>query len=84
MPKQIYRKVHEDGAVRGILIGPIEGLGMALVRSTAGAYEIVTFPIPMPPGYEPMFRPEYIWQPDPAETDASMLVPPAVTENGKR
>ena len=84
MPKQVYRTFRDEGAIRGIFKGPIEGLGMFIVRSAAGAYEILTFPIPVPAGYEPMFQPEYIWQPDPAETDASMLVPPTDTENGKR
>jgi putative exosortase-associated protein (TIGR04073 family) len=83
MPKQIYRKIQEEGALRGVLLGPIEGLGMAIVRSTAGAYEIVTFPLPIPPGYEPMFQPEYIWQRDPAETDAFLLIPPPNAEEGR-
>ncbi|OLD74828.1 MAG: hypothetical protein AUG95_01395 [Nitrospirae bacterium 13_1_20CM_4_62_6] len=53
-----------DPVVTGALRGPIDGLGMFVARTVAGAYEVLTFPIPLPPRYQPMLFPEYIWQPE--------------------
>jgi len=65
-PKQIYLVGTKEGWVQGAFRGPLEGLGMFIARTAAGAYEVVTFPIPVPPGYQPMLLPEYVWQPEPA------------------
>lgn len=63
-PKQIYLIGHKEGWVIGALRGPIEGLGMFVARTVAGAYDIITFPVPIPPQYRPMLAPEYVWQPE--------------------
>lgn len=34
------------------------GLVHAAIRATTGLYEIITFPIPSPPGYRPILKPE--------------------------
>lgn len=60
--KQPYRIGTQDGWLAGMLRGPIEGLGMVLARTVGGAYEILTFPFPIPPGYQPMVEPNYVWQ----------------------
>jgi putative exosortase-associated protein (TIGR04073 family) len=65
-PKQIYLIGKNEGWVQGTFRGPFEGLGMFIARTAAGAYEVVTFPLPVPPGYQPMLLPEYVWQPEPA------------------
>ena len=68
MPKQVYLVGRREGWVTGALRGPIDGLGMFIARTIAGAYEVLTFPLPLPPQYQPMLLPEYIWQPElPAE-----------------
>lgn len=64
-PKQIYLVGQKEGWVQGVFRGPVEGLGMFIARTVAGAYEVVTFPLPVPPGYQPMLLPEYVWQPEP-------------------
>ncbi len=81
-PKQIYLVGKKEGWVQGTFRGPVEGLGMFIARTLAGAYEVLSFPIPVPPGYQPMLLPEYVWQPEPtsqltvpAEPAAPMLTP---------
>lgn len=75
IPKQISIVSREEGWVKGAMRGSIEGLGMFLARTLAGAYEILTFPVPLPPGYQPMLQPEYVWEPEPAEVEASWMSP---------
>jgi putative exosortase-associated protein (TIGR04073 family) len=81
-PKQIYLIGKKEGWVQGVFRGPVEGLGMFIARTVGGVYEIVTFPIPVPSGYQPMLLPEYVWQPEPpsqltapAEPVAPVLTP---------
>lgn len=62
LPKQIYTTWKAEGWVTGILQGTVDGVGMLFGRTVAGAYEIVTFPIPIPPEYQPMLQPDYVWQ----------------------
>ena len=71
IPKQIYVVGHEEGWVKAVIRGPVDGFGMFGARTLAGAYEILTFPVPLPPQYQPMVRPEYVWQPELAEAAAS-------------
>lgn len=42
--------------------GALYGVG----RVMAGAYEVVTFPLPLPSGYGPVVEPEFSWQHAPA------------------
>ncbi len=66
LPKQIYLIGQAEGWVTGALRGPIDGLGMLVARTVAGAYEVLTFPIPVPPRYQPLFEPSFVWQHDPS------------------
>lgn len=61
-PKQIYLKTSEEGWAEGLTVGPFKGLFMMVVRTGAGALEILTFPVPYPGFYEPYFDPPYVWQ----------------------
>jgi putative exosortase-associated protein (TIGR04073 family) len=61
-PKQIYLTYKEDGAAKGIFVGPLKGMGMALVRSVAGVGEFVTCFVAYPGFYDPYFDPAYVWQ----------------------
>ncbi len=65
LPKQIYLIGQEEGWGVGVWRGPIDGLGMFIARTVAGAYDVLTFPIPVPPRYQPLFEPSYVWQDDP-------------------
>ena len=62
LPKQIYVTCKEDGYAKGLAVGPIKGLGMTLVRTAAGVLETVTFFVPYPGFYHPLFDPSYVWQ----------------------
>jgi putative exosortase-associated protein (TIGR04073 family) len=61
-PKQIYLTSQEDGAVRGVFVGPFKGIGMTLVRTVSGAAEFLTFFSAYPNFYAPYFEPPYVWQ----------------------
>ena len=65
IPKQIYMVGKKEGWVQGAFRGPLEGFGMFIARTVAGAYEVLTFPIPLPPQYQPMLLPDYVWQEEP-------------------
>lgn len=56
----------------------VEGIGrgawFAAGRALVGAYEMVTFAIPFPSGYEPVIKPEFAWEhlPPAQEVPASL------------
>lgn len=45
------------------LVGLGRGSWFALLRAFTGIYEVVTFPIPIPPRYEPIMLPEFPLEP---------------------
>jgi putative exosortase-associated protein (TIGR04073 family) len=61
-PKQISITYNEEGLARGMTVGPLKGVGMALVRTVAGAGEALTFFVAYPSFFEPLFDPAYVWQ----------------------
>ena len=61
-PKQIYTTYTEDGAARGIFVGPLMGLGMTIVRTVSGIGELATFFVAYPGFYDPYFGPAFVWQ----------------------
>jgi putative exosortase-associated protein (TIGR04073 family) len=61
-PKQIYTTSKEDGVAKGILIGPLKGIGMTIVRTVTGVGELATFFLAYPGFYESSFEPDYVWQ----------------------
>lgn len=62
LPKQIVLTYKEDGAAKGIFIGPLMGVGMMLVRTVSGVIETATFFVPYPGFYDPLMEPAYVWQ----------------------
>ncbi len=50
----------ESGPGIGLSWGVVKGLGYAIARSVGGAYEIVTFPVPIPEGYRTIMHPEFV------------------------
>jgi putative exosortase-associated protein (TIGR04073 family) len=69
LPKQVGCTWQRRGWLIGVTRGSIEGAGMSVARMLAGAYEIVTFPLPVPPRYQPMVTPDYVWQPEPSHEE---------------
>jgi putative exosortase-associated protein (TIGR04073 family) len=62
LPKQIYITCKEEGYTKGLIVGPIKGVGMTLVRTAAGVGETFTFFIAYPGFYDPFVDPPYVWQ----------------------
>ncbi len=58
LPKNIYSTSVEDNAFAGMTLGLAKGAGMTLVRTSAGIYEVATFPFPLPENYRPILEPE--------------------------
>lgn len=61
-PKQIYVTGEEGGWLRGAVIGPFKGIGMALIRTVSGAGELMTFFVAYPGYYDPWIEPRFVWQ----------------------
>ena len=60
IPKQMSLIWQDQGPGSGLTWGFIKGVGFAVARSVGGAYEIVTFPFPIPEGYQPIMHPDYV------------------------
>ena len=60
--KQVYVTGKQDGWLRGWVIGPFKGIGMAVVRTVSGAGELVTFFAPYPGFYDTWIEPRFVWQ----------------------
>ncbi|MGC8741304.1 MAG: exosortase system-associated protein, TIGR04073 family [Candidatus Sumerlaeaceae bacterium] len=58
VPKNISREWRKSDPVTGVIVGGVKGVGWAATRMVVGAYETVTFPIPVPANYEPLMEPE--------------------------
>lgn len=62
---EVPGRMIDEGRRRGPLwamsLGFAKGIGGFVTRELVGVYEIVTFPAPVPRGYEPILHPEYPW-----------------------
>jgi putative exosortase-associated protein (TIGR04073 family) len=66
IPKNIYNESVNSNVLVGLTWGTVKGAGWTVVRTVAGAYEVVTFPFPIPEGYSPIVEPEYVFDSEPA------------------
>lgn len=64
LPKNIYDTSMESNVFAGITLGTAKGIGMTVMRTVVGAYETVTFPVPLPEDYKPIVEPEFVIQAD--------------------
>jgi len=64
IPKNIYNTSIEANPMVGITVGTAKGIGMSIVRTGAGVYEVFTFPFPLPEDYVPILEPEFVFQID--------------------
>ena len=67
IPKNVYEISSKDHPLKGISLGLIKGLGLGIVRTAVGLYEVVTFPFPIPEHYGPIIKPEYVIEPETTE-----------------
>ena len=65
IPKRIKETSDESGPAAGFTWGLLRGLGYGFIRTSAGIYELVTFPFPAPPSYEPVMQPEFVFSDSP-------------------
>jgi putative exosortase-associated protein (TIGR04073 family) len=61
IPKRVQETSYTSGAAAGYTWGILRGFGHGFIRTAAGLYELLTFPFPAPPGYEPVIQPEYVF-----------------------
>lgn len=54
IPGTMMRKSAEEGAATGMTVGAFEGVFNTIARALVGAYEVATFPVPVPGDYEPI------------------------------
>ena len=64
IPKRMHETSQRSGAFAGFTWGLVRGLGRGFIRTLGGAYEVITFPFPAPPHYQPIIQPEYVFLPD--------------------
>jgi len=50
-----------DGYVASLSVGLTQGVWRVIARGVSGAYEVVTFPIPLPRHFHPVITPEFVW-----------------------
>jgi putative exosortase-associated protein (TIGR04073 family) len=59
IPKNISREWRKSDPVTGVVVGGVKGVGWAVARTGVGIFETFTFPVPVPPNYEPLMQPEF-------------------------
>jgi putative exosortase-associated protein (TIGR04073 family) len=63
LPKNIYdTSVETNNPLMGMTYGTLKGVGMTVVRTGAGAYDVATFLFPLPKDYEPILKPEFVFE----------------------
>ncbi len=68
VPQTIGQEWKEsNNAAVGIFAGFFKGMVQAVVRTGSGVWDVLTFPVAIPKDYEPLYRPDYVFdktQPD--------------------
>ena len=64
IPKSIQEAFYEEGPLAAATYGVLDGVLKFVVRTVVGAYEIATFPLPLPADYAPIIEPEFLFSPD--------------------
>jgi putative exosortase-associated protein (TIGR04073 family) len=61
IPGNIYDEGMRNGWLMGGTVGFAKGLGMTVIRTLVGVWDLVTFPIPAPDEYNSILKPDYPW-----------------------
>jgi len=59
VPNQVTKVTAEHGGGAGVTYGVGKGLVRWIGRELTGAFEVVTFLVPVPRGYKPIMKPEF-------------------------
>ncbi|MCM8790879.1 MAG: exosortase system-associated protein, TIGR04073 family [Candidatus Omnitrophica bacterium] len=63
IPYRIGEANKSDGPYAAFTVGVVKGLTMSVYRALIGAYEILSFPLPIPEGYRPIITdPEFFFE----------------------
>lgn len=60
LPKNIAAEWRRTDPFTGTILGTFKGIGWTVARTFAGAYEIISFPFPVPRDYQPIMNPEFV------------------------
>ena len=74
VPLKVISISKNEGMPMGLTVGVFKGIAWGLYRTVVGLYEIVTFPIPAPAGYEPITDPAHLLTKDTMSGDPSMAI----------
>ena len=61
IPTNIQKAGEKRGWASGLFEGILTGTFYMAGRILTGAYDVITFPIPLPEGYEPVMKPAYVF-----------------------
>lgn len=53
-------KISKNAAV-GLFAGFFKGIVLGVVRTGSGLWDVLTFPIAVPKDYEPLYKPDYVF-----------------------
>lgn len=62
-PKTMYYQSKAHGLPYGMTVGAVQGIAVGVTRTVVGVYELATFPVPVPAGYQPILSPEFSLEP---------------------
>ncbi len=51
-----------DGYVAAMSVGLVHGLCRVFLRGLTGAFEVATFAVEIPRDYQPLMKPEFVWE----------------------
>ena len=61
VPGTMMRKSNDEGVLKGVTLGMVEGVLNTVKRALAGVWEVATFPLPLPENYEAILSdPEFL------------------------
>ncbi len=62
VPGNMVQEGRVHGPIYGATVGFLMGTGKMVARIPVSVFEVVTSPLAIPPGYEPILEPEFTWQ----------------------
>ncbi len=62
LPRQLIVTSHHDGVIFGFTVGMVKGIIMTVIRTSSGAFDVVTFPSAAPRDYQSLISPNFVWE----------------------
>lgn len=60
VPRNIAIEWEKTDPATGLVLGTVKGFGWGFTRLATGVFDTVTFPFPVPEGYQSMLDPEFV------------------------